>query len=245
MESKLSLLLRSRDKINSTDTGSNFKVQVQSRNLLENYQYVRFKRISIPLSYYNINNNTNTLVVDIGSGNQTITLTNGQYTTPTEIINEIKSKLLVLDATFDVTFNSITKRITILRTGNFSLILSLSTCNEIIGFNNVDSTGAATYTGSNFINFDPNQTLTLQTDIIKTDYLSTDNRDNINITIPVNESLGNVVNYYPPTREIFKKREAKNLQVFHIIILDYMKRQLDLNGLHTEIELEFFNLECC
>lgn len=236
MSDKITLLLRSRDA--TSGTSSNFRVSFQTNQYKG--KYVRFKRVMLPLSYYNVNDNTNTLVVDIGAGNQSVTLTNGQYGLATSLASEVQTQLQTLDASFTCSYNSTTNKMTIARTGNYTLVLASSTCNELIGFGTTNKTGAATYTSDNIVVLDPNTTITLHANLISSTYEVTDYRSDVSLVIPVTESLGSYVNYYPSISEWFTST-SKQTTVISVELRDVYNRTLELNGAPVDVEVEFSN----
>jgi len=237
MSDKINLLLRSRDKF--AGSSSNFNVSFQTNQYTG--KFVRFKRVMFPLSYYNINSSSNSLSVDIGAGTQTVSLTIGQYSLPSLLASEIQTKLITLDATFLCSYSSLTSKLTISRTGNFTILTSISTTNDILGFNTINKTGSASYSSDNSVLLDPNTCITVHTDLISSTFECTDYRSDVSLVVPITQDLGTYINYYPNISEWFPSSNRNTTSV-HVELRDAYNNILELNGLPVDIEIEFSNV---
>lgn len=230
-----SLLLRSKDK--SKGVPGNYILPIPFD--FKRQTKFRIRSINVPLSYYNVNSNYNTLVTDVG----TVNLDEGSYLSGTSLAAELQTKLQVLDASFTATYNSTTNRITIARATNFTIDLTSSTLNEIIGFASTGSlTGTNTYTGTQNFLADPNLNLRLSIKELDrcSNYESSDNKDFL-LGIPVNDNIGNYVNYYPGTNEFFTLEDGLNVNQLEIKFYDSNWNIVDFNGVNHTIDLVFYN----
>lgn len=149
------MILSSRDRISGTK--DNFVVSILNTC---NIEKLSLRKITIPLSWYQINQYNDQIEFNDGV-QRVITITNGVYSI-SSLITEIQTQLNNSPSalTFSVTFNDITKKITIAETSgptNFNLNLNISnSIYEIIGFDQANLTGASSYTGTGSPNLNQN-----------------------------------------------------------------------------------------
>lgn len=231
-----SYVIKSRDRISGTP--GNFVVDL--KGLVKESSVFRIRKITLPLSYYNVNSSTNTLFIGAPI-NSAITLIPGQYTTGTQISASIQTELQILDASFVCTFNSLTQRITISRVGNFEIDLDQSTLNTILGFENTGTLSAnITYTGTKNFVADPNISISLQSEMLDDgDHHTTNSISNHIFSVAITENMGSVVNFYPPIKEFFPVEKSKTVNFVRFTFLDYKKEIIDFNGVDNEIDLVF------
>lgn len=237
-------IIKSTITINSNDCkGLSGDFLFQNNLRLEHHSFFRIKRVRVPLTYYNINTDNNRLVINLGASNINVDISVGVYDTFTDFINELESKLQNEDATFSVSYSYLTNKITISRTGNFSLILSDSTINHNIGFDNTDLSGSNTYTGSKSGLLDRNSSITLHSNVLtdKTNNQRSDNRSNILLTIPINDNLGSVINYETNVDEFYKFHNHKILNNVSFTFRDSFNNIIDFQGIPTEIEIHLYD----
>lgn len=140
------LILSSKDRISGTK--DNFIVSINPTYHIEK---ISIRKIIIPLSWYPINSFNNILNFNDGT-ERVITITPGVYSIST-LITEIQNQMNASPSAlvFTVSFNDITKKLTIAETGgptNFTLNLNVNnSIHEIIGFDKTNQSGSASYTG--------------------------------------------------------------------------------------------------
>lgn len=202
---------------------------------------IRINNFIIPYSFYTINSYNNTLLITITPTTSTITVPIGNYTIVT-LCAQIQTLLKVVDATFTCTYAALTNKITIARTGNFTINGSTSTINKIIGFNYSDKTGAATYTGDYCFKLSP-RFITVHGKNISdfTHNMNTNGADSYFETIPVNTSSGNQINYVNQFPTNFGIDDNKNLNNEVLWFKDDDGNMLDFNGVHPVIKIEYLN----
>lgn len=135
-ESKL-VRISSRDRDGDSQGQYNFKVSFNDY-FLNNVRRVLVKEIVVPNTAYNVNSNTNTLVYEAAAGDQTITVTPGQYTL-TELLDELVTQFAAETPaqTMTYTVNSITDKLNITFTNSISLKGSAlgTTMSYLLGLN--------------------------------------------------------------------------------------------------------------
>jgi hypothetical protein len=203
------------------------------------------ENITVPFSYYVINSNTNTLQFQVGVTTYTATIPVGNYSSP-ELATELQTAMNAQYAGFTVTYNANNYHFTITHgVDNFTLLLSSSTINTIIGFGIVNvgptmsasSTNAAIVTGPNFLflhsnvlsaglKFHPYQNLT---------------KTNIISVIPVNNNPGDIISYSPGFNIGYEFEYPKVLSVIDLRLTDGDNAPIDLNGLNFDISLIIIN----
>lgn len=146
----LSIRAVDRDPIRFTDTDSNFLVRVTK---IPKVTRIQIQNAMIPLTFYNINTSNNTINFNDGIA-RVATLVPGTYTAQ-QLAANMK---IVMDAistlVYTITINTITQRITISSTANFSLDFTslISSLSKMLGFTQSLFSGANSYTGSKNLN---------------------------------------------------------------------------------------------
>ena len=128
------LLIDSRDRLYSTDTSSQFTIQLG--NIIPQIKSVKLKRILMNHVIYNISSeySNNSFIFYETSTNTTITMTSGYYT-PNQLALALKTLLNVNSPnfyTYDVVYSSITSKFTISCTNNF--IVKVSSLGNVMGY---------------------------------------------------------------------------------------------------------------
>jgi hypothetical protein len=139
--------LRSRDRINGSNSISDFKVTVER---ISNVKNVKIQNAIIPLSFYNVNSFNNSITFNDGSL-RTASLTLGSYTA-VQLATLIQTAMNAISTlVFTITYNSIIQKYTISSTSNFSLIFTNQTSSlpSMLGFNYSTYASASTYTSTN------------------------------------------------------------------------------------------------
>ena len=128
------LLIDSRDRLYSTDTSSQFTIQLG--NIIPQIKSVKLKRILMNHVIYNISSeySNNSFIFYETSTNTTITMTSGYYT-PNQLALALKTLLNANSPnfyTYDVVYSSITSKFTISCTNNF--IVKVSSLGNVMGY---------------------------------------------------------------------------------------------------------------
>ena len=132
------LKIDSKDR--STGDPGNYNIELNSHIKGTNF---RIFSVCLPRTYYNIPSNRNSITVDVGSGNQTVSITSKHYTY-TSLASALETALQTLDPNISVSYDSTTAKITISDTVNFSIDYSESSIAPIIGLEQ-DKSGSSSY----------------------------------------------------------------------------------------------------
>ena len=129
---------RNRNSGTSNNFTIDFTKQVKNDN---NYDSATLLSFYCPISYYLINSNNNTFILNEGIFTTTITIPLGNYTI-NNLILALNTSLLSAHYTYTITFSNITAKLTFNVTGNAGVqpvFIFTNLLNEIIGFedNNV------------------------------------------------------------------------------------------------------------
>lgn len=104
------------------------------------YNHIDIVNAQIPVSFYNINYNSNILKYSMNNGTvKTLTITRGNYLNITSLIQTLRSEFLLAGYTFTITFNSVTGKLLFSSNQNFSFFSVGSTILETIGFDSVSN----------------------------------------------------------------------------------------------------------
>lgn len=128
-------------------------------NEIRNIHWLEIQNMSIPMSHYVIDSLNNKIDFNDGGDKQAI-LKNGFYT-QSDITTEIKTKMDAASVlTFTVTVDNITQKMTISAGSNFTLKFDqANSAAKTLGYNEVELTGANTYTAPNLLNLTRRYTL--------------------------------------------------------------------------------------
>lgn len=116
--------------------------------VLNLYNQQRRSKVWRSNGYWDITNTINTIVFNDGSGNFTATIAIDEYNSDTLFFAAIKTAMEAVGGqTYTISRDSSTKKIRFQSNGaTFQIIWTLSTCGDILGFDDaVDSTGAVNY----------------------------------------------------------------------------------------------------
>lgn len=138
-------------------------VKDQNLNLKSNeisrYTSIELTDYAIPASFYNIDVHNNSFYINDTLADILITLTPGNYTSTT-LIAELQTQLNNFSSGFTITKNDTTRKITIARTSNFSLLFGtysndFSNIADVFGFLHQDYGPAGSLTSVNVTNLRP------------------------------------------------------------------------------------------
>ena len=139
--------IRSSDRL--TGTIDNFECGF---NNIKNIHWMEIQEMIIPMSHYPITNLNNVIKFNDGVNRDAI-LKNGFYS-KTTLVTEIKTKMDAISTlTFTVTVDTITEKITISSTSNFTLRFNESnTPYKELGYDNLLLSGAMSYVAQKIFN---------------------------------------------------------------------------------------------
>lgn len=146
----LSLRAVDRDFARFTDTDSNFLVRVTK---IPRVARIQIQNAMIPLTFYNINTSNNAIIFNDGTL-RLVTILPGSYTS-IQLASAIQVAMNAVSIlVFTITINTITQRMTISSTANFSIDFTSTTSSlsKMLGFNQVIYSGVNTYTSSKNLN---------------------------------------------------------------------------------------------
>jgi hypothetical protein len=222
-----------------TITGG-FKVKVFKPVMKSNKFSIDY--IVLSNSFYQINSKYNVLKLNFSSVDYTITITPGNYSS-SELITAIKTKLLIIDAGFDITLGPNTQLITIVHaTTAFTLTLSTSTINKILGFGTADLTGLATYTATNYFN-NSWPFITMHSDAISSSLssITSDNRPSFVETIVLDSPTGEYIYYKPQVERYYPVDLSGTTDTFDFYFIDpYKNKILDFTNGQFMIQMSFY-----
>ena len=194
--------------------------------------YLSIKNVEFPHSFYLINAYNNVLCLSV-SGVQTLyTLTQGNY----NINTFITALSALLGASYTITYNSITLKINIASSLNFSIIISRTTMNRFLGISATSNTSSvltgATYnlTSTYVINFLPIQKINIRSSTLRVDsYNNYDKSNDVLLSIQNNSNFGGSILYQNVTNLKYLI-DIKNLTTIDIRITDDKNRDIDFNN---------------
>lgn len=215
------------------NSGTNNRPFFSMDRILTDIKGLKLINCTIPLTYYNINNTNNKFSYEEDTGgSKELTLVNGAYTSTT-LSTHLKS-LLDTDSdggdTYTVTVDTTSFKMTIASTGTFQVYVSISSC--ITGFSVASGSGTS-HIGTDVINLTYIRHLYLHGDFgnyIGAASTITSNTVNNNViaTIPVGETLGNIVNYTYHNAEYFDCNFEQ--QEYELYFTDENNNLIDFNG---------------
>jgi hypothetical protein len=210
---------------------------IQHDDSIEYIQYSVQSAI-IPVSFYTINDNHNSLVVTVSSVTTTYTFPNGNYNA-TLFIAQFKT---LLGATFNITLDSATSKFTITNTTNNFTLGAATTIDYILGFSGDITSSALTLTMPRVCNF-----LSLPRINIRCGYLangvvssnSTSTIDNDVILSVPNNAVPNGQIVYTDGNNSVNIFRGDKLDTFLVCFTDDEGLYIDFNGVSSYFTLQF------
>ena len=210
---------------------------IQHDDSIEYIQYSVQSAI-IPVSFYTINDNHNSLVVTVSSVTTTYTFPNGNYNA-TLFITQFKT---LLGATFNITLDSATSKFTITNTTNNFTLGAATTIDYILGFSGDITSSALTLTMPRVCNF-----LSLPRINIRCGYLangvvssnSTSTIDNDVILSVPNNTVPNGQIVYTDGNNSVNIFRGDKLDTFLVCFTDDEGLYIDFNGVSSYFTLQF------
>jgi hypothetical protein len=210
---------------------------IQHDDSIEYIQYSVQSAI-IPVSFYTINDNHNSLVVTVSSVTTTYTFPNGNYNA-TLFIAQFKT---LLGATFNITLDSATSKFTITNTTNNFTLGAATTIDYIMGFSGDITSSGLTLTMPRVCNF-----LSLRRINIRCGYLangvvssnSTSTIDNDVILSVTNDAVPNGQIVYTDGNNSVNIFRGDKLDTFLVCFTDDEGLYIDFNGVSSYFTLQF------
>lgn len=222
-------------------------------NNIKTYTKVRLFDYCIPLSFYSINTSNNKFYINDTITNILVTISEGSYIS-TNLLTELQTQLNSVSSGFTVSYSNTTKKYTISRTSNFSLLFGTFTAYnkicDVLGFQKIDYSASASYTAYNIYQSIPYNIimvnipeLHLKKKIKIGDYRNSPNISDFYINI-ANYNFGEIAspaesfNNEYVTLENYDNKEYLNVEYYFI---DYLGNatQINFNGGNPIIVLQF------
>ncbi len=208
---------------------------------LDNIQnaYLSINHCEVPNSFYVVNYTNDVIVIN----SIAYALPRGNYNVNTFIAQ----LLLLIPASFSITYSSITTKFTFTNSvADFTIngSSSLSTINSVIGLGTTDITSTALSLTLPFVvNFLPLQRINLRSNFLKfNNYNSTDNSSDVFLSLQ-NNSPQNAVIYYTNQTNTKTLIEDRSITTFDITVTDDFNRLINFNNidwyLTFQIDIEY------
>lgn len=230
------LTVNSKDRVSGTS--GNFLIKNMRFRKVTSF---KIDYISLPYSWYNINSNNNQIMIN---GSTVVTITSGQYNA-TSLASALQTALQAVDATFTVTYSTITGMYTIARSTVFVLNLSSAsfTMRRQLGFNaKSDTASAISQTSDSYANLQNSNSISLHCELLAKflDDIITDFRTDYLLSIPIDQNPGNLIVYRPAVDTIYNLREPIYADEMTFSLRDIDQNIISLNGCEWEMKLVFF-----
>ena len=210
-----------------------------SLNTLEidegHYIYLSVVHVSIPYSFYNVHANNNKLEYILNGQFYVVNIPVSNYN-----VNQLITYLSSVMNNFNITYSSITNKITFQHsTYNFTF-LSSSTCYRILGFSDNKSYASSSFIlkSANCINLHTINSIFLLSNLMTYNISSSiPNSQNILCQIPVNNSPNSIIHFY--NQNNFRTNLfLKYLNDISLRLVDEYNNDIDLNGLHFRVTIQ-------
>jgi hypothetical protein len=236
------IFLNSRDATTFNNGSSDCDFYFKNIECLSQFHiHLSVKHAVIPYSFFNINTNNNQLFIRLYNTqgftqNLSFSLSLGNHTIAS-ILTELK---LLLGTSFTITYNSITNKLSFTHSTYEFVLLSSSSCLEIIGFAiGKDITTINKSVESNTsVNLQSVQCICINTNI-HTNSINTGNLNNAHslASIPLNQTPFSMITYVNNSN--FRVNTySNNLNQITIKLLDQSSNVINLNGLHWTMTLQ-------
>jgi hypothetical protein len=230
----------------ANDTNGSFKsiVNVTLPDLafhMDNIQnaYISVNHAEVANSFYVVNYTNDVIVID----SIAYALPRGNYNVNTFIAQ----LLLLIPASFSITYSSITTKFTFTNSiADFTINASssASTINNIVGLGTTDITSTAlTLTLPHVVNFLPLPRINFRSNFLKlNNYSSTDNSSDIFLSLQNNAPQNSVI-YYTNQTNTRNLIQDRNITSFDITVTDDFNRLINFNNvdwyLTFQIDIEY------
>jgi len=206
----------------------------------DSVEYIQYSVQSaiIPVSFYTINDNHNSLVVTVSSVTTTYTFPNGNYNA-TLFIAQFKT---LLGATFDITLDSATSKFTITNTTNNFTLGAATTIDYIMGFSGNLTSSSLSLTMPRVCNFLSLPRINMRCGLLASGLvasLTTTLIDNdIILSVPNNTVPNGQIVYTDGNNSVNIFRGDK-LDTFTLCLTDDEGDYIDFNGVSSYFTLQF------
>ena len=198
--------------------------------------YLSIKNAEFPASFYLINDNNNTISIN----NVVYTLIKGNYNVKT-FITSLKT---LLGVNYTITYDSITLKMTISSSTNFTLNISKTTMTKFLGiFSSSDITsvlnnGVYFITSNYVVNFLPIQRINLRTNISFENFDNYDKSNDLLLSIQNNANIiaGNIL--YSNDTNLKNLLNEKDISNFTLRITDEEDNTIDFNNCNWNISFQ-------
>lgn len=200
------------------------------------YIYLSLQNAVIPYSFYSINENNNKLIILSNSITTTITIETGNYNINQMIVG-LKAQLGVL---YNITYNVLKNKITIVNSTNEFTILTTGTLNHALGFSTSFNTVsvARSVTSESCVNLNSIRAINIEIDM-PTYNINVAQKLNQNIlaTIPVVTQPFGMINYTNNNNFRINMFMDK-MESIKIKLLDNMNNLLNMNNVNYQMTLQ-------
>lgn len=220
-------MTKNKHLIKLTDTDSTYDYPFTSTKAYH------IERVYIPYSFYNISSDKANNILDVNG--TPVTIPDGNYTS-SQLASQLSLLLVAIDASFTSVINTQTAKLTIARTGNFTLNFN-NNIGEVLGFTS-NKSGADTYTGDSVVNLsdtfinifsDELYRVTRKKNLFQfqSGYIT---------SIPISGYFGDNIVFEPNVKEIEILTE-NHIDSIDFTLKDKNNKKLNLNGHPVYIEL--------
>lgn len=220
-------------------------------NRSENKQYfTRIQNIRLPISFYNITTNNNTLLFNDDGVDYTITIPPGNYTL-SELISEIQTLMNATMAltVYTITYSNITQKITITSDGAGGITtIKQSSIIKYLGFDaNQTIPDGGSGTGNN-VAYLISKHLKLQianivsNNLYSNDISNTTHVQPIGVNIPITKTRNEIEFYENNDGPLIKMSNYNSISSLNVKLLDEENNIIDLNNVPFSFEVIFYEL---
>lgn len=238
-----SFFINSKDKNNLTDPLNNFIID--SPNIY-NIKAFSVKKVAFTKNYYNVQSQNSSFIVNYnGGGNVVKTIPTSNYD-GVSLATALDTLLKTVDASFAVSYNTTTSKLTITATNNFVLdFTDYARTGYLLGFPASATTSTNSLVATYPINLEFTQTLNIcSSALLEYGYSSHSSGrkiSNILKKVYVNNVIdfGNITIVYDHPR-LIPYHPNKQIPNIDIQIKDEYGELLDMNGAHIGIQLDLY-----
>lgn len=182
---------------------------------------LRLNTLVLPLSYYNVRDDTNTIVFGDGGTTKTTSLKQGIYS-GTQLADEVSRALTEKGSqTYHATFDAISGKLSVSAPNTFKFILSGSSASKIIGLKD-DTSPGTTYTFPQPIDLTGTQLVLINIpEVSSSGAVVYAGRESLNVidAIAIENDLG--------TMQVYKNHQPEFLDINDLVISEITVRLLD------------------
>lgn len=247
------LLLDSRSRLASSQSSSNFSIQLPSPFYINDYDYIRLTYAQFYNTIYNVTTSNNFIDVKISSSTYSANITPGVYNANTFGSALQTALTAAISNTWTVTYNSNQLTYTIGGASNFQLLFSSGTHAAVSmwrmtgfassnGLTGIDTTNGTSTTSTQVVNFSLPLYFYINLTNICADKIFTSDGDSFSFVIPLDASSGSIVQYDSLSNFPQYLKRPDNLNVINNVSVSLTSRSssgISLNGSEFFFILEF------